>query len=533
MTVRAPLSLPESLRQEAQRCSQVKLATLFEEETGRGEALSWTQGELFVDISRQRLSQRGLDQLLQVLEARGFTEWRAQCLRGEAINETEGRAVLHTALRCADYAADAHAQATAVREEMLAFATRFRAGELRGATGKVLDQVLHIGIGGSDLGPRMVTRALRDHASAPIHLRYVANVDGDDISEALAALDPERTLVCVASKTFTTLETMTNARVAKDWLKRSLGDELSAHLLALSTNVAEARRFGVKEDRVFGFWDWVGGRFSLWSAIGMPIALAIGPDAFLELLEGAASMDRHFAEAPLKRNLPVLLGSVEVWNRNLLGYESHAILPYDRRLQLLKDFLQQLEMESLGKGVCLNGEAVAGHSGPILWGGTGTDAQHAFFQLLHQGTTVVPADFLAVATPAHSLLEQHQSLLANFLAQIEALALGRDATQTAAALGSGDPLVAHKTFPGGRPTTALLMRELSPHALGELLALYEHKVLVAAAYWGINAFDQMGVELGKVLAKRAVTALSAETAPAAEAVVAELQAQLRHWLPRA
>jgi glucose-6-phosphate isomerase len=428
------------------------------------------------------------------------------------VNATEGRAVLHLALRGppGSFRAgveDASAAVHATLEAMRVFAERVHHGGIRGATGERFTDVLNIGIGGSDLGPAMVARALARPGN-PMRVHYLANVDAHAWEALRPGLDPARTLVLVASKTFTTQETMLNARLVKAWLEAALGPAgAAAHLAALSTNLAATSAFGIAEDRVFGFRDWVGGRFSLWSAIGLSLALALGWDAFAALLGGARAVDEHFLAAPLPDNLPVLLALAEAWHVNVLGYPARAVLPYDERLARLPAHLQQLEMESLGKRVTLEGTFAARATGPVVFGEPGTNAQHSFMQLLHQGTTPVPADILLVARPDHDHAESHRALLANGLAQAEALLRGKDAAAVQAEMekAGADPadiarLLPHRVFPGDRPSVTILLPRLDAFTLGQVVALYEHKVFVLGALWDVNAFDQWGVELGKQLA---------------------------------
>ena len=441
---------------------------------------------------------------------------RDRMFAGEVINSTEGRAVLHVALRKRSTGPvmvegrDVMPDVTAALVHLREFSEAVRGAAWTGATGARITDVVNLGIGGSDLGPAMVVDALRPYGREGPRLHFVSNVDGAHLTETLRVVRPDSTLFVVASKTFTTQETMTNARSARAWLVEALGDAaVGRHFVAVSTNTGEVARFGIAPDNMFVFWDWVGGRYSLWSSIGLPIALAIGMDRFEALLGGAFEMDEHFRTAPIGRNLPMLLGLIGIWNADFLGAETHAVLPYDQYLQRLPAFLQQLDMESNGKGVDLQGAPMDVPTGPIVWGEPGTNGQHAFYQLLHQGTRLVSADFLAAAEPAHTLAEHHELLLANFFAQTEALMRGKTVDEARAELAAQGQapsdvarLAPHKVFPGNRPTTSLLYRRLDPRTLGRLLALYEHKVFVMGAVWGLNSFDQWGVELGKVLATR-------------------------------
>ncbi|RTZ60844.1 MAG: glucose-6-phosphate isomerase, partial [Gammaproteobacteria bacterium] len=433
---------------------------------------------------------------------------------GERINNTENRPVLHVALRNRSNTPilvdgkDVMPAVNAVLAQMRAFSVALRSGEWRGYTGRAITDVVNIGIGGSDLGGHMVCAALAPFADGPAP-HFVSNVDDADIAQVLARLNPETTLFIIASKTFTTRETMVNAHTARDWLLAAAGDDgaVEKHFVAVSTNAEKVRAFGIDTDNMFAFWDWVGGRYSLWSAIGLPIALSVGMDRFEQLLEGAHEMDQHFRTAPLEQNLPVILGLIGIWYRNFLGYASHAILPYANDLRLLPMFLQQLDMESNGKRVNRDGVPVDYDTGPVIWGAQGTNGQHAFFQLLHQGTENISTDFIVAKTSAYDLGEHHRILLANCLAQTEALMRGQTEQEARAALkaeGKSDAdierLAPHKVFPGNKPSNTIVLDELSPKNLGALIALYEHKVFVQGAIWQINSFDQWGVELGKQLA---------------------------------
>jgi glucose-6-phosphate isomerase len=415
------------------------------------------------------------------------------------VNLTEGRAVLHTALRAPRGAAPFSDEVHATLDAMLAFAD-----EVRDTTRSGITDVVNIGIGGSDLGPRMAVAALEPLSRSGPRLHFVSNVDGHDIDAVLRGLDARRTLFIVASKTFTTQETMANAHAARDWFDAQGGTDRAAHFVGVTTNLKAAAAFGIT--RTFGFWDWVGGRYSLWSAIGLPLAIAIGSAHFRAFLDGAHAMDRHFATAPLAHNLPVLLGLLDVWYRNFHGFASRSVAPYHQGLHRLPAYLQQLEMESNGKGVDLDGAPLPYGTSPVVWGEPGTNGQHAYFQMLHQGTDVIPVEFILVRQPAHALADQHRKLLANGLAQAQALMLGKTTDQalaehapTASATLDRAVLARHRTFPGNRPSTTLLLEALTPHSLGALIALYEHRVFVSGALWGINSFDQWGVELGKAL----------------------------------
>ena len=495
---------------------EVHLRAIFADDPGRFARFSLALDDLLVDYSKQRVTAETMRLLLELAQATGVEALRDRMFAGDPINHTEGRAVLHVALRRQspgsvmvdgrDVMPDVRAALTHLRT----FAGAVRGGVWTGATGARITDVVNIGIGGSDLGPAMVVEALTAYGRNGPRMHFVSNVDGAQLDDTLRLVPAASTLFVVASKTFTTQETMTNARSARAWLVAALGDAAVAHhFVAVSTNAAEVARFGIAPANMFVFWDWVGGRYSLWSSIGLPIALAIGAEGFDALLAGACDMDEHFRTTPLASNLPVVLGLVGIWNTNFLGAETHAVLPYDQHLRRLPAFLQQLDMESNGKRVNVHGEPVDVPTGPIVWGEPGTNGQHAFYQLLHQSPRPVSSDFLAAAEPAHGLAEHHEQLLANYFAQTEALMRGKTEMEARAELeaqGQTPAAVArlapHKVFPGNRPTTSVLYRRLDPRTLGRLLALYEHKVFVMGAVWGINSFDQWGVELGKVLATR-------------------------------
>jgi glucose-6-phosphate isomerase len=499
--------------------------------------------DLLYDYSKQRIDVGALDLLIALARSAGVEAKRDAMFRGELVNSTERRAALHTALRNLSGepvfvdGRDVMPDVEAERAKMLAFADDVREGRLRGALGQPMTDVVNIGIGGSDLGPAMATRALLPFAPAHLRAHFVSNVDGADIADALRGLDPARTLFIVSSKTFTTQETMTNARTARAWIVHALGEGAVAdHFAAVSTRLDKVAEFGVEASRVFGFWDWVGGRTSIWSSIGLPLAIAIGPERFKEFLQGGYDVDRHFREAPLNENIPMLMGLLGVWCRNVLGYASQAVIPYDQRLARFPAYLQQLQMESEGKSARLDGSPVEAATGAILWGEPGTNGQHAFFQLLHQGTEIVPIDFLVAANPTNADAHHHDLLIANCLAQGEALMRGRTSAEaeaiTAAQGASAEDaarLAPHKTFSGGRPSSTLLYAQLTPRTLGRLIALYEHKVFVEAAIWDINPFDQWGVELGKELASRLAPIVADPTADlgALDASTAGLIAHVR------
>ena len=472
--------------------------------------------DLLFDYSKQRIDAATIPLLVSLAEAAQIEAKRDAMFRGDIVNPTEKRAALHTALRDLTEqpvfvdGQNVAPEIAAVRAKMLAFAADVREDRLRGALGQPMTDVINIGIGGSDLGPAMATRALSPYAPSHLRSHFVSNVDGADISDTLRGLDPARTLFIISSKTFTTQETMTNARSARDWIVASLGQAaVSDHFAAVSTKLDKVAEFGIDPTRVFGFWDWVGGRYSIWSSIGLPLAIAIGPENFEDFLRGGSDIDHHFREAPVDKNIPMLMGLISVWNRNVLGHASQAVIPYDQRMGRFPAYLQQLQMESNGKSVRLDGSPVDLATGPIVWGEPGTNGQHAFFQLLHQGTEVSPIDFLVAAKPTNADAHHHDLLVANCFAQGEALMRGRsraEAEAITAAQGASASeaarLAPHKTFSGSRPSSTFVYSQLTPRTLGRLIALYEHKVFVEAKVWDINPFDQWGVELGKELASR-------------------------------
>ncbi len=503
-----------ALHKHAASLKEHSLRQLFDEDKTRFETLSLSLDDLMVDFSKNICTGETLDLLLDLARSRDLKGRIEAMFAGAPINVTEDRAALHTALRNRSQKpvfVDGHdimKDVRAVLEDMGAFCAAVRRGELRGATGKAFTDVINIGIGGSDLGPAMVTQALAPFHDGP-RTHFVSNVDGAHIYDTLKTLDPATTLVIVASKTFTTIETMTNAATARRWIAESLGETaVGDHFAAVSTALDKVGDFGISSERVFGFWDWVGGRYSVWSAIGLPVMLAIGADHFASFLEGAYDLDEHFRTAPLEKNIPVLMGLLGVWYRSILGYETRAVLPYDQRLARLPAYLQQLDMESNGKSVTLNGDPVKHMSGPVVWGEPGTNGQHAFYQLLHQGSSVIPCEFIVAAKGFEpDLSEQHMLLIANCLAQSRALMVGRTREEAYAQLrasGASEDeaarLSAHKTFPGNRPSTTIIHYQLTPYALGRLISLYEHRVFVEGVIWEINSFDQWGVELGKEMA---------------------------------
>ncbi len=504
----------EALRQHAVEVRQLHLRQLFEEDPGRFDRFTAEACGILMDYSKARITPETMPKLAALAEAAGIEARRDAMFQGEKINTIEDRAVLHTALRNRSGDSvlvdgrDVMPDVLAVLDAMRKFTDAVRDGSRTGSTGKRFSDVVNIGIGGSDLGPRMVVRALSPDSSPELRVHFVANVDPADMHDVLARLDPATTLFVIASKTFTTMETMTNARAARAWVADTLGeDSVGAHFVAVSTNAKEVSAFGISTDEMFGFWDWVGGRYSLWSAIGLPIALSIGFAKFEELLDGAHQMDRHFRAAPLQENLPMLLGLLRVWEIDAMGSTSVALLPYDQRLELFTPHLQQVDMESNGKGVMLDGTPVASGSGPVIWGSPGTNGQHAFHQLLHQGNRIIPCEFLLARHSRTPIGDGHAKLVANCLAQSEALMRGKNEAEVRAELSkqglSGEALeklVPHKLFTGNRPSITFLYDRLDPRTLGAITALYEHAIFVQGACWNVNSFDQWGVELGKQLA---------------------------------
>ncbi|WP_046865571.1 glucose-6-phosphate isomerase [Microvirga massiliensis] len=527
MTSISASSAWRALQVHAEELRGRPLRELFSSDPERFQRFSLRLDDLLLDYSKNRITEQTMKLLLDLARLADVEGWRERMFAGEKINFTENRAVLHVALRNRSGrpvlvdGIDVMPGVAAVLDKMHLFSERVRSGAWRGATGETISDVVNLGIGGSDLGPLMVCEALKPYQRADLRPHFVSNVDGAHLTDTLAPLDPRRTLFVVASKTFTTQETMTNAASARRWLTDALGeDAVSKHFVAVSTNLAEVTRFGIDRNNMFEFWDWVGGRYSLWSAIGLPIVLAIGFDRFLELLEGAYEMDEHFRTAALEHNLPVTLALLGIWYRNFLGASSIAILPYDQHLHRFPAYLQQADMESNGKFIHRDGSRVDHATGPIVWGEPGTNGQHAFYQLIHQGTDLIPADFIAAAQSQTPLGGHHHKLLANFLAQTEALAFGKTKDEARAELEeqglSGAALMRllpHKVFEGNRPTTSILYRQLTPRRLGSLIALYEHKIFVQGIIWGVNSFDQWGVELGKQLASRILPELVGE-APA-------------------
>jgi glucose-6-phosphate isomerase len=508
------------LEEHFQKIRDVHLRRLFAEDPGRGERLSLEAVGLYLDFSKNRVTDETVRLLVRLAEAAGLRARIDAMFRGEKINITEQRAVLHVALRAPrdqkimvdgkDVVPEVHA----VLDAMSAFATRVRSGAWRGHTGKRIRNVINIGIGGSDLGPVMAYEALRHYSERAMTFRFVSNVDGTDFAEATRDLDPAETLFIISSKTFTTLETMTNAHSARAWSLAALRDEgaVAKHFVAVSTNAAEVTRFGIDTANMFAFWDWVGGRYSMDSAIGLSTTLAIGPENFRRMLAGFHAMDEHFRTAPFGQNLPVLLGLLTVWYRNFFGAQTVAVLPYDQYLKRFPAYLQQLTMESNGKHVTLDGAVVDYQTGPVFWGEPGTNGQHSFYQLIHQGTSLIPCDFIGFGQTLNPVDRHHPLLMANVFAQSEALAFGKTADEVRAD-GVPEFEVAHRTFEGNRPSNTILAERLTPEVLGKLVALYEHSVFTQGTIWHINSFDQWGVELGKVLANRIAPELESAADP--------------------
>jgi glucose-6-phosphate isomerase len=505
----------QALEQHWQALQGTAMRDLFRSDPGRAKAMSLSAAGLHLDYSKNLITRETLSLLTDLAETADLGGWILRMFNGEPINNTEQRPVLHVALRNRSNrpievdGQDVMPLVNQVLGRMEGFVAQVRSGEWKGFKGETICDVVNIGIGGSNLGPKMVCTALGAYGSNDLRVHFVSNVDGTHLLETLHDLDPARTLFIVASKTFTTQETMTNAGSARDWLLAAARDPaaVAKHFVAVSTNAELVAAFGIDTQNMFGFWDWVGGRYSLWSAIGLPIALAVGYDRFIELLDGAFAMDEHFRTAPLSANMPAILGLIGLWYANFGGARTHAVLPYDQYLRLLPAYLQQGDMESNGKSVARDGTALDYTTGPVVWGEPGTDGQHAFFQLIHQGTQMIPADFIGAIKSHNEMGDHHPKLMANFFAQTEALMRGRttdEALEEMRAAGVDEEraqlLARHRTFPGNRPTNSLMMERLTPYTLGALIALYEHRIFVQGVVWGINSFDQWGVELGKQLA---------------------------------
>jgi glucose-6-phosphate isomerase len=505
----------KALEVHAQRTRALHLRDLFANDRERGQRLTAEAAGIYLDYSKNRVTDETIRLLIHLAEESGLRQRIDAMFHGEKINRTENRAVLHVALRAprgASILVDGTNVVPGVHEvldRMAEFSHRVRSGEWKGHTGKRIRNVVNIGIGGSDLGPVMVYEALKSYSERTMTFRFVSNIDGTDFAEAVHDLDPAETLFIVSSKTFTTLETMTNAQTARAWSLNGLGGDgkaVARHFVAVSTNAAEVSKFGIDTSNMFGFWDWVGGRYSMDSAIGLSTMVAVGPDNFRAMLDGFHKMDEHFRTTPFEHNLPVLMGLLAIWNNNFLGAETVAVLPYEQYMKRFPAYLQQLTMESNGKHVTLNGAAADYQTGPIYWGEPGTNGQHSFYQLIHQGTRLIPCDFIAFGQTLNPLGRHHDILLANVFAQAEALAFGKTREQVTAE-GTPDWLVTHRVFEGNRPSNTILAERLTPETLGKLVALYEHSVFTQGAIWGIDSFDQWGVELGKVLAQRIIPEL--------------------------
>lgn len=513
----------QALQAHYEATKSTHLRELFASDVTRAERFQAEAQGVYLDYSKNCVTDETLKLLLTLAESAGLRPKIDAMFAGEKINTTEGRAVLHTALRAPKGASilvdgkNVVPEVQAVLAKMADFCERVRSGAWKGHTGKAIKNIVNIGIGGSDLGPYMATDALRFYSARHLTFRFVSNVDATDFAEATHDLDPEETLFIVCSKTFTTLETLGNAKTARDFLLAKLQDPAAVkkHFVAVSTNAEEVAKFGIDTANMFGFWDWVGGRYSYDSAVGLSLMLAIGGDAFNEMLAGFHAMDEHFRTAPFAQNLPVLLGLIGIWYNNFYGAETYAVLPYDQYLARFSAYLQQLDMESNGKRVTQGGNTVDYQTGPILWGQPGTNGQHAFYQLIHQGTKIVPCDFIGFSHSLNPIGSHHDLLMANFFAQTEALAFGKTREEVAKE-GVATELTAHKSFPGNRPTNTILCDRLTPSMLGKLVALYEHKVFVQGVVWQINSFDQWGVELGKVLAKRIASELESKAEPQLE-----------------
>jgi glucose-6-phosphate isomerase len=514
----------QQLAQHVQSLKQVHLKTLFKEDPARFDKFSIELPQFLFDYSKNLITEETKTGLLALAREAQVESWRSKMFAGEHINATEDRAVMHVALRDRSSnpimidGVDVRPAINAELERMRKLSEAVRSGQWRGYTGKEITDVVSIGIGGSNLGPLMVTEALKSYSDGRLRMHYASNVDGVQIAEVLDVLNPETTLFVISSKTFTTLETMTNARTAEAWFMAAAKDKaaIAKHFVAVSTNRKLVTAFGIAEENIFDMWDWVGGRFSLWSAIGLPIVLSLGFERFEELLQGAYEMDQHFLSAPLEQNAPVMLALVGIWNRNFLGYPAHALLPYDQCLHRFPAYMQQAEMESNGKSVNWAGEPLSYASVPLVWGEVGINGQHAFYQMLHQGTDIIPADFIGSVTPNREVSGHHDALMANFFAQSQAMMLGADEQQVRAELTAKGlseariaELIPQKVHRGNRPTNTLLLHKVDARSLGALIALYEHKIFVQGIIWGIYSFDQWGVELGKVLA----TGIQAELAP--------------------
>jgi len=512
----------KALKQHAASLKSTHLRDLFRDDPARGKRLALEACGLYLDYSKNRVTDESLNLLLNLAKACGVPGAASDMFAGKPINETEKRAVLHIALRNRSNTPilvdrkDVMTDVNAVLDKMAGFARKVRAGEWLGFTGKPIRNIVNIGIGGSDLGPVMAYEALKPYSDRKLTFRFVSNVDATHFAECTRDLDPAETLFIVASKTFTTQETMTNACTARDWCLKALKDQaaVARHFVAVSTAAGEVSKFGIDTANMFGFWDWVGGRYSLCSAIGLPVMIAIGPDHFIEMLEGFHAMDRHFVEAPLEQNMPVILALLGLWYNNFFGAETQAILPYDQYLHRFAAYFQQADMESNGKGTDKQGKPVKWQTGPVIWGEPGTNGQHAFYQLIHQGTKLIPCDFIGFAKSQNPIGDHHDKFMANYFAQTGALAFGKTEAEVAAE-GTPKKLVPFKVFDGNRPTNSILAERLTPKLLGSLIALYEHKIFVQGVIWNVFSFDQWGVQLGKVLANNILPELKDKAAPLA------------------
>jgi len=511
----------KDLREHYKEVRELTMRELFRGDSSRADRFSMEAGDLFLDYSKNRVTEETMNLLLALPDSLDLRKAISGMFGGEKINGTEGRAVLHVALRAQEGSSilvDGENVVPGVHrvlKQMSEFADKIRSGEWKGFTGKQIRNVINIGIGGSDLGPAMATSALRAYGDPRLKVAFVSNVDGTHFAETVRGLNPAETLFIICSKTFTTQETLTNAHSARNWCMSALGDEaaVAAHFVAVSTNAKDVAEFGIDTDNMFEFWDWVGGRYSLCSAIGLSLMLAIGRDNFYEMLDGFRSMDHHFQHAPFECNMPVIMALLGIWYNNFFGAQSYAVLPYDQYLSRFPAYLQQLDMESNGKSVDREGDRVNYQTGPIVWGEAGTNGQHAFYQLIHQGTKLIPADFIGFCVSHNPLSDHHLKLMANFIAQPEALAFGKTPEEVRAE-GVDEALVPFKTFEGNKPTNTILAKSLTPRVLGQLIALYEHKIFVQGQIWDIYSFDQWGVELGKVLAKKILSELTDPEEPA-------------------
>jgi glucose-6-phosphate isomerase len=511
----------QALVEQYEKTKESRLRDLFEQDPERSSRMSLEAAGLFLDYSKNRVDDETLLRLVALADAVGLRQAIEDMFSGKPVNETEGRSVLHVALRNRSNTPilvngeDVMPDVSAVLEKMCGFAEQVRSGEWKGHTGKPIRNVVNIGIGGSDLGPLMAYEALKPYSDRNLNVRFVSNVDATHVAETVLEMDPAETLFVIASKTFTTQETMTNAATARKWIVDAMGDEsaVARHFVAVSTSASEVRAFGIDEANMFEFWEWVGGRYSMCSAIGLTLMAGIGPENFIEMLEGFHAMDRHFAEAPFEANMPVLMGLLGIWYNNFFDAQTHAVLPYDQYMHRFAAHLQQLDMESNGKYIDKQGDRVSYHTGPIIWGEPGTNGQHAFYQLIHQGTKMIPADFIGFCESQNQLGDHHDKLMANMIAQTEALAFGKPAKDVESE-GVTGTLIAHKTFEGNRPTNTIMADRLNPFTLGALTALYEHKVFVQGVIWNIFSFDQWGVQLGKVLASKILAEITAEQEPA-------------------